>query len=140
VFTLDASGKGQAAAQNQDFTLNGDTGVNPSARPVARGSALILYANGQGANFIDPSNGQSLDPPVSGAPPPAGKLFVTRETPTVTIGGVPASVEFSGLTPGLVGLWQINLRVPQNAPTGNAVPIVVSQGGKTSATITVAVN
>ncbi len=135
VFTTDASGKGQAVAQNQDYSLNG------AARPAARGGVLILYANGQGGQFIDSSNGQPLDPPGSGdAPPFEGRLFVTWETPAVTIGGVPARVEFSGLTPGLVGLWQINLRVPDNATVGNAVPLVVSLGGRSSLITTVAVN
>ncbi len=138
VFTTDASGKGQAAAQNQDYTLNGDPSLNPFARPVARGSVLILYANGQGGQFIGSSNGQPLDPPGSGEAP--GNLFVTREAPAVTIGGAPARVEFSGLAPGFVGLWQINLRVPENATVGNAVPLVVSQGGRSSLTTTVAVN
>jgi uncharacterized protein (TIGR03437 family) len=139
VFTLNASGAGQAAALNQDFSLNGDPSQNPAARPAARGSVLILYANGQGAQFVDVATGQSLDPPVSGASS-SGKLYVTRGAPTATIGGAPAAIEFSGLTPGFVGLWQLNLRVPQNAPTGNAVPLVINQNGKTSATVTVAVN
>lgn len=141
VFTANASGKGQAVAQNQDFTLNGEIGSAPTAKPAARGSVLILYANGQGGQFMDFSTRQPLVAPASGDIAPFdGRLFVTRETPTITIGGVMAGVEFSGLTPGLVGLWQLNLRIPNNAPVGSAVPLVISLGGRTSATTTVAVN
>jgi len=139
VFTANASGKGQAVAQNQDFSFNGDQSA--SAKPAARGSVLILYANGQGGHFVEFSTGQPLTTPASGDIAPFdGRLFVTREKPVVTIGGVPAGVEFSGLTPGLVGLWQLNLRIPDNAPVGNAVPLIINLGGGTSATTTIAVN
>ena len=60
-------------------------------------------------------------------------------TPTVTIGGVPASVSFSGLAPGYFGLYQVNAQVPANAPTGNAVPVVLTIGGVSSNTVTIAV-
>jgi len=48
---------------------------------------------------------------------------------TVTIGGVEALVDYQGLTPGLVGLNQINVRVSANAPLGDTVPVVVRQNG-----------
>ena len=34
------------------------------------------------------------------------------------IGGRPANVSFSGLAPFFVGLYQINVTVPPDAPTG----------------------
>ena len=48
-------------------------------------------------------------------------------------------MDFSGLTPGLVGLYQINVLVPPNAPIGASVPVVVSIGSATSNTATIAV-
>jgi len=39
------------------------------------------------------------------------------------------AVQFSGLAPGFVGLWQINVQIPSNAPTGNAVSVYVVLGG-----------
>lgn len=140
VFTADASGKGQAIAQNQDFSRNGDPAVNASYKAAARGSVIVVYATGQGGQFLDSATGQAIAAPISGAAPPANTLFATRETPTVTIGGIPANVDFSGLTPGLVGLWQLNLRVPSNAPTGTAVPVLITLGGRTSVATTIAVN
>jgi uncharacterized protein (TIGR03437 family) len=44
------------------------------------------------------------------------------------------------LAPGFVGLWQLNVVVPQNAPTGNDVPLVVTFNGQTSLTTTLAIN
>ena len=60
---------------------------------------------------------------------------MTVATPTVTIGGQTAAVQFSGLTPGLVGLNQINAVIPSGLTPGpQAVSIVI--GGATSNTVT----
>jgi uncharacterized protein (TIGR03437 family) len=55
----------------------------------------------------------------------------------VTIGGIAAKVLFSGLAPGYVGLYQVNVTVPA-AAAGNAVPVVISMGGAMSNTVTIA--
>jgi uncharacterized protein (TIGR03437 family) len=57
----------------------------------------------------------------------------------VTIGGAPAEVNFSGLTPGGLGLYQVNARIAANAQTGVAVPVVIRIGGRLSNTVTIAV-
>jgi uncharacterized protein (TIGR03437 family) len=49
----------------------------------------------------------------------------------VTIGGAPADVFFSGLTPGSVGLYQIDATLPTNTPTGSQ-DLIVSIGGAAS--------
>jgi uncharacterized protein (TIGR03437 family) len=51
---------------------------------------------------------------------------------------VPATVLWSGLAPGHVGLWQMNLGVPATAPAGDAVPLRVTMGGNVSNEVTVA--
>ncbi|PYT30196.1 MAG: hypothetical protein DMG58_14870 [Acidobacteria bacterium] len=40
------------------------------------------------------------------------------------IGGQPAQVKFSGLTPGAIGLYQLNVRIPQNAPSRDSDLVV----------------
>jgi len=57
----------------------------------------------------------------------------------VTIGGVEAAVEFAGLAPGFVGLYQVNARVPAGVAAGNAVALVLTQNGVPSNTVTIAV-
>ena len=57
----------------------------------------------------------------------------------MTIGGATALVSFSGLTPGAVGVYQVNVQVPADAPAGDAVPLTLSIGGVTSNTVTIAV-
>jgi uncharacterized protein (TIGR03437 family) len=133
VFTRDASGQGQAVALNQDLSFNG------AGRPEMRGRFLVVFANGQGAQLLDSTSRQLITLP-SGAAAPASPLYVTPAMPTVTIGGVAAPVMFSGLAPGFVGLWQLNVQIPANAPTGSSVPLVISFGEKNSKTTTIAVN
>ncbi len=135
LFSFTGDGAGQAAVLNQDYQPNG------AARPEARGRVIQIYATGTGAALLDNATRLTALPATGTAPPGDGsKLYVTNFTPTVTIGGVAATVEFSGLAPGFVGLWQINARLPANAPTGNAVPLVIGANGRNSNQTTVAVN
>lgn len=140
VFALAANGRGQAVALNQDLSRNGDPGQIPDARPEARGRVVIVYANGQGGQFINPSTQQSLTLASGASAPASGVTFATATTPTVIVGGVPATVTFSGLAPGFVGLWQLNVQIPSDAPTGDAVPLVITLSGSTSSVTTIAVN
>ena len=90
------------------------------ANPARRGTVISLYANGLG-----PVNNQ----PESGEPAGALQLASTKTAPVVTIGGQSAAVSFSGLTPGLPGLYQINVAVPAGTPTGNQ-PVTLTIGGQ----------
>jgi uncharacterized protein (TIGR03437 family) len=77
---------------------------------------------------------------VSAPPPdgiqPTGPPFPTPVLPvSVSLGGVPlpaANVVFDGLV--YSGEVQINVLIPANAPTGGAVPLVVTIGGASSRT------
>ena len=80
------------------------------------------------------------NPPPDGVPAPAKPLANTLITPVVMIGALPATVGFSGLAPGFVGLNQVNVQVPRNAPTGDAVPLSISDGrGGNSNIVTIAI-
>jgi uncharacterized protein (TIGR03437 family) len=52
----------------------------------------------------------------------------------VTLDGADATVQFAGLTPGLVGLYQINFQVPRQARTGELTLIVSQNGASSNAT------
>lgn len=133
VFTANAAGTGQALALNQSYTLNS------SAQPEARGRYVILYATGQGRSLLDAATRELWRLP-SGYPAPlSGPLLVTPEIPSVTIGGVAAQVDFSGLAQGFVGLWQLNVLIPLNTPVGNAVPLVITSGEQGSRVTTIAI-
>jgi uncharacterized protein (TIGR03437 family) len=64
--------------------------------------------------------------------------YATTQTPTVTIGSIPAAVSFSGITPGTAGEYQLNITIPTTVPAGDQVPLVVSIGSSTD-TVTLAV-
>jgi uncharacterized protein (TIGR03437 family) len=93
--------------------------VFTQANPAKRGQPIVLYVNGMG-----PVDHQ----PPSGEPTPMPPPLANTVLPTVTIGNIAAHVDFSGLSPGWVGLYQINVDVPPTASTG-LQPIVVSIGG-----------
>jgi uncharacterized protein (TIGR03437 family) len=48
----------------------------------------------------------------------------------ITLGGVALPVSFAGLTPGLVGVYQVNVIVPRSVPLGFDIPLTIQQGDK----------
>jgi uncharacterized protein (TIGR03437 family) len=116
LFTVDASGFGAGAILNQNYSLN--SGLNPAAR----GTVVMIYSTGGGVTN-PPSVDATLTP---GAPP----LYQLTTTPVaVTIGGVAATVSYSGAAPSLIaGLTQINAQVPAGVTPGTKVPVVVTIG------------
>jgi uncharacterized protein (TIGR03437 family) len=58
---------------------------------------------------------------------------------SVTIGAQSAAVSFAGLAPGLAGVYQVNALVPAGVTPGDEVPVVITQGGAQSNTVTIAV-
>ena len=133
IFTAPASGAGQALALiYPDNAIAGPVGSIPgrTTRPAKPGDIAAIYATGLGPVTSTPKDGGS----------PTGTSSTTVK-PVVMIGGSTASVQFSGLAPGFVGLYQVNIQVPQSAPIGDAVSLQIEIGGVTStkqATIAVA--
>jgi uncharacterized protein (TIGR03437 family) len=89
---------------------------------AVRGQTIQLFANGLG-----PVTNQ----PASGDPAPLSPLSETRTLPVVSVGGRNAVVAWSGLTPTLAGLYQINVTVPPDLAPGTH-QVTVTIGGKTS--------
>ncbi|MGD0775519.1 MAG: hypothetical protein ABSC05_22110 [Candidatus Solibacter sp.] len=112
VFTADGSGRGQAAAVNQDGTSNA------TASPAPAGSVLSLYATGEGQ-----TSPPGVDGKLAAAPLPQPLAAVA-----VTIGGVSAQVLYAGGAPGqIAGLMQVNVVVPSGL--SGAVPLLLTAGG-----------
>lgn len=98
----------------------GPTGVNIGLgpmQPIPRGDFAYFYATGLG-QFMPSGN----NPPVAdggvGAP---GVTYTAVNLPQVTIGGIQAQVLFAGQAPGFPGVYQVNIQIPQNAPTGDGI-------------------
>jgi uncharacterized protein (TIGR03437 family) len=116
LFTVDGTGSGQLVATNQDGTINNST------HPAKAGSYVTLYGTGQGLVSGMPPDGH---------PTPSADLLPANPDLKVFINSdfVPQSdIEFTGLAPGLVGVWQINVKVPANVPPGD-VPVFVDLEG-----------
>jgi uncharacterized protein (TIGR03437 family) len=126
IYTATGSGSGQGA-----ILINGTTTLAAPGQPARRGTDYIdIFATGLG-----PVTNQ----PASGAPAPSGPLAQTAYAVTAAIGNVPAAVSFAGLAPGWVGLYQVNVLVPPNAPVGDAVAVTLRVGGVASNPVTMAV-
>ena len=114
---------GQAIAINPDGSLAAPAAATPgiAARPAKIGDAggLVILATGLGA----------VDQPIADGANSADQQRNALAAPTVLIGGVPAQVTFSGLSPQFVGINQINVTIPAGTPTGNAVSLQIQVNG-----------
>ena len=98
---------------------NSDGSAVTDASPAKPGEYIVLYLAGMGATTV---------PVTSGDPAPSSPLARTVDAPSITLNAEPVSFAFSGLTPGLAGLYQIDLQVPADAPNGD-LTLVVNQPG-----------
>lgn len=94
-----------------------------TAHPVKPGETVLIYCTGLG---------EVNSPPADGA---ASNGQTTVAKPVVAIGGNVAPVAFSGLAPGFVGLYQVNVEVPPLVASGNARVNMVIAGGGNSNTV-----
>jgi uncharacterized protein (TIGR03437 family) len=101
------------SGSGQGVILNADLSLNTAGNPAARGSVIQIYATGLGA---------------------AG-------TASVTVGGQQATVVDASGVPSLAGaVIVVSVLAPLGAPAGDAVPLVLSAGGASSQTVTVALD
>ncbi len=124
IFTAVPGGSGAGAI------LHADGSLVTSQDPIGAGEVIVIFCTGLG----------EVDPPLASGIP-AG-LHRTITPVTVTIDGVPAAVQFDGMAPGFVGLYQVNAVVPASTRRSSTIPIVLSIGGRDSnlgKTVTIAV-
>jgi uncharacterized protein (TIGR03437 family) len=107
---------------NRAVVVNQDGSVNSSTKGAAVGDEVVAYFTGGGPV-------QANGPLVTGAPAPAGQSPVSGDN-TVTVGSASATVEYMGLTPGSIGLYQANFIVPQIAK--GTYPVVITIAGQAS--------
>ncbi len=98
IFSTNGQGSGQGAILDTSYRLV------DSSNPATAGATVVqIYCTGLGA---------VTNQPPSGSPPRDDQPSQTITIPIVTIGDVPAQVLFSGLAPGSVGEYQVNVLVP----------------------------
>jgi uncharacterized protein (TIGR03437 family) len=121
LFTKTMDGKGEAIALHANFT------PVSAASPASPGEVLILFLTGLGA--VDPSL-------AAGAPGGDGSaakpLNLVTTAISVMVGGQAAKVQFAGLAPYFVGLYQVNFQVPAEILNTGAQALTVSTAGRDS--------
>jgi uncharacterized protein (TIGR03437 family) len=111
---VDALPSGYANARHAS-----DSSAITDASPARPAESVVIYLAGMGLTTvpIDSGGASPLSPPAQ-----------TVDTPTIALNSEPVSFRFSGLTPGLAGLYEIVLDVPADAQDGDLL-LVVSQNG-----------
>ena len=146
------------AAVTAQITFNGQKSAAQSVTMAAVSPGIFFHTDGSGAllhndtfDFVDSTNpakrGEFIDIFCTGlgavdktvasgtiGPNPAAN---TIAKPAVTVAGQAASVVFSGLAPGFVGLYQVAFQVPN--VTGGNQDVIMSVNGLQSNTVKMAV-
>jgi uncharacterized protein (TIGR03437 family) len=141
IFTTNQAGSGQGAVLVAGTaTIAAPTGAFPGSRPAAKGEYISIYVAGLGAVQNPPSDGAidtALSPTVA---QPAVRIGCPGSSGLLAFCNAP--VQFSGLAPGFVGLYQVNVQIPADAMSGSIVPLQISfaaGAGRPSNIVTIAV-
>ena len=100
--------------------VHAGTTVSALTTPVPAGDYIEIYGTGLGPTRI------------------SGGLSLTTLQPTVYLGTTPVSAAFSGLAPGFVGLYQVDVQIPAGLPSGT-LPLQITSGSTYSNTVNIAV-
>jgi uncharacterized protein (TIGR03437 family) len=109
-------------SNDRAVVVNPGGNLNSGAAPASVGEEVVVYFTGGGPV-------QASGQLTTGAASPGGLSPVTGDN-SITVGSVPATVKYVGLTPGSVGLYQANFIVPQIAK--GTYPVVLTIGGQAS--------
>ena len=113
LFTLNQNGGGAGAIVNQDGS------VNSAGAPAAKDSVVLIYLTGDGQTTPTGVDGQLA----------VGTLPSTAAPVSVRIGNRDARVLYAGVAPqSVAGFTQLNVTIPSDAPSGDAVPLIVTVG------------
>lgn len=100
--------------------LRAGTTERATTSPVRAGEDIEIYCTGLGATHN------------------TGGFDLTVLTPAVFVGSVPVAPTYSGLAPGYMGLYQVNVRVPEGLAAGMQ-PLLLSVGQAHSNEIRIAI-
>jgi uncharacterized protein (TIGR03437 family) len=116
LFSRTMDGKGEALVFHANYT------PVTAASPAVPGESVFAYANSMGAVTPDAVGGRAAGDGSAAAP-----LNLVSEYASVTVGGREGVVQFVGLAPYFVGVYQINFQVP-DAPSESPAALTISLG------------
>ena len=132
IFTIDGL---QGAIVSADWTLAAPTGAFPGSHPTKRGDFITIFATGLGpVTAAQSTGGTAPATPLAAVSAPVTLIFECSnlQGDRCSVTSPSADAPFVGLTPGFVGLYQVNARIPAAAKTGNLVEVTLSVGGRLS--------
>ena len=107
-------------------------GLVTASNPIHPNDRITIYLTGMG---------QTNPEVATGSASPFEPLSSPLLPATVTLGGTSLFIDFAGLTPDSVGVYQINALVPfKGVPTGFDIPLTISQGGASTTILVRVVN
>jgi len=89
------------------------------SNPIHPEEYIVIYLTGLGATSPSVPEGE---------PAPFGPLAYVLSEPVVTLGDVDLPILYAGMTPGQVGVYQINAYIPYWAPEGADIALTIQQG------------
>jgi uncharacterized protein (TIGR03437 family) len=132
IFSVNQRGSGQGIvtiANSNTLAAAPGSVEGLTTRAAKRGDFVTIYCVGLGTVNNPPATGAATRDASS----------TTRSPVSVLLNGTSITPAFAGLSPGSVGLFQVNLQVPESAPSGNAVTLALQVGGAISNIITLAI-
>ena len=126
VFTQAQTGQGIGAIVI--LHPDGSWAIAGNGNSAKAGDTLEIYCTGLG---------DATPRLIAGYPAPDSPVSNAIDAVTLTIGGVNVPVAFAGAAPKFAGLYQVNATIPAGIASNQQAPLVLSQGGRASATVTV---
>jgi uncharacterized protein (TIGR03437 family) len=109
--------------------------------PAVPGEIITVFASGLGLTSPLPGTANLA----SGQPTPASPLFqapyafLDFVSSLIGVNESAATIQFAGLMPGFVGIYQINLKIFEGLPDNPRTPLTIAQRSFISNTVTIPV-
>ncbi len=122
VFRLDPASVGlERTAVNKGAAINQDGKLNLPSNPGRRGAIVTVFGTGFGTVNAN-ATPATITAPI-----------------TASMAGQQAPVTYAGLTPGFIGLYQVNVAIPSSLPPGLELLVSFQVGGVDSRPVEIAV-
>jgi uncharacterized protein (TIGR03437 family) len=115
--------------------LNQDGSVNNASNASLKGATIKIFGTGQGPVSPNIPDGEAAPEGIFtvAVPTSDGNTCLTRQPSVcVVVGNTFGEIEFSGLAPNEVGIWQLSVKIPAVAPSGTVAVRALINGAPTN--------
>ncbi len=121
IFVVSATSGSAAGIRTVGAVINADGTLNDLGTPAHRGDVVTVYCTNLGAVQLQ------------------GNLSVTVSPVSAFLNAMQLPVQYAGLTPGFIGLYQVNVPIPGGTIPGTGISLVIKAGDVVSNTVSVAI-